>query len=82
MLKPDWATGPEWDGWKFRKIGELIKPHFTASISKSYTTFTIHETGHMYVKRYDSPGWEEFMFDCKSPEAARKAAEALLEAME
>lgn len=75
MTKPDWATGPEWDGW------ELNVP-FKDSVWNMVRGFECLIQSDGTLELFNDFTGEEVTFPCKSPEAARKAAEALLEAME
>lgn len=72
-MKPDWATGPEWDGWKVLHDGSLWN-------MAQDTECSVYADGVLEI--FNQCSGKYVTFPCKSPEAARKAAEALLEAME
>lgn len=72
-MRPDWAQGPEWDGWDWMPDGSLWNMAGIAECS-------IYARGNLAI--FNQGSGEIVTFKCKSPEAARKAAEALLEAME
>lgn len=76
-MKPDWAQGPEWDGWVFAKY------HGSRMVLGWPNIMAIVDVYSEGVRLHISAKNDDYLFKgMKSPEAARKAAEALLEAME
>lgn len=99
-MKPEWAQGPEWDGWRsVEKRNCVVK---TVHLQRdgggvysicicgggSYWAPIIHIVGYACagacIEQIDDAGDCKPCIDIpvKSPEHARVAAEALLEAME
>jgi len=87
-MKPDWAQGPEWDGWRFDRNGWAWKSKVSdVDHQKVVTRVSVSEEYHsktltlMFTER-NHINTDTIYIAVKSPEHARKAAEALLEAME
>lgn len=82
-MKPDWAQGPEWEWWVWseRRRGFVLWPFankWEASISPFFGLWIMK-----HHARVESGGlWLSKVSIHLSPDAARKAAEALLEAGE
>lgn len=73
--RPDWASGPEWEGWRYHF--EYETHSMCRTVSEEGPTMVIYGDGALSINSDDG---SEICVDCKSPSHALTAANALAEA--